>query len=379
MDAINLLETDHRTVEELFSRAEDEGPSRQREIFVNIKGELDVHAHIEEVIFYPELLAEGDKDLQDIVREGIEEHSQIKKFLGELAATGSDGDTFAAKLKVLIEDTRHHVKEEENEMFGMVRDQLSAEQIEKLGDRMQAEKDKFQKANGIKPVPPKPGILQAAADGVVGLIDRVLGGVPEPKKSGKSKVGTSGGSGKKAASGSKVKARSAKSSSSRSSATKSKPAGSKASGRSSGAKKASATKSARGSTKSTPASASKAAAASKRKSGAQSSSAKTSGRKSSGGSKSAAATKASGTRSNSGSKSGTGASSKSSGGKGGLSKSTRGSTKKNDSNKGVASKKSAASKAGGRGRSSGSKSSSGRSTGAGSAKGKTSKSRASKR
>ncbi|MBA3769178.1 MAG: hemerythrin domain-containing protein [Blastocatellia bacterium] len=285
MDAINLLETDHRTVDELFSRAENEGPSRQREIFVNIKGELDAHAHIEEVIFYPELLARGDKELQDIVREGIEEHSQIKKFLGELAATGTDGDTFSAKLKVLIEDTRHHVKEEEDEMFDMVRDQLSAEQIEKLGDRMQAEKEKFQKAHGIKPVPPKPGILQAAADGVAGLIDRVVGGAPVPKKSGKSKAGKTGGPGKKAASGSKVKARSVKSSSSGSSATRSKSTGVKASGSSSGAKKASATKSAGGSAKSTPASSSKGAAASKRKSAAKSSSAKASGAKSSGGSK----------------------------------------------------------------------------------------------
>jgi len=335
MDAINLLKTDHRTVDELFSRAENERPSRQREIFVNIKGELDAHAHIEEVIFYPELLAKGDKELQDIVREGIEEHSQIKKFLGELAATGSDGDTFSAKLKVLIEDTRHHVKEEENEMFEMVRDQLSAEQIDKLGGRMQAEKEKFQKANGIKPVPPKPGILQVAADGVAGLIDRVVGGAPEPKKSGKSKAGKSGGASKKAASGSKVKARSAKSSSTGSSAAKTKSAGSKASGSTKGPKKASATKSAGGSAKATPASASKGAAASKRKSAAKSSNAKPSG-----GSKSAAAKKTVGTRSSSSSKAGMRASAKSSSPKAVSSKSTGGSTKTSGAPKGVASKKS---------------------------------------
>lgn len=150
MNAIDLLKTDHDFVDTLFARIEDTPPSRHAAIFKKIKNELDTHAHIEEKIFYPALLKDGKKDLQDITREGIQEHSQIKKFLSGIARTTSK-DTREAKLKVLMEDTRHHVKEEENEMFPMVKDQFSREQLDALGERMEAEKAKFQKAKGIPP------------------------------------------------------------------------------------------------------------------------------------------------------------------------------------------------------------------------------------
>jgi iron-sulfur cluster repair protein YtfE (RIC family) len=150
MNAIELLKTDHDYVDMLFSRIEDTPPSRHPAIFKRIKNELDTHAHIEEKVFYPALLKDGDAELADITREGIEEHSQIKKFLREIGRTTSK-DTREAKLKVLIEDTRHHVKEEEKEMFPLVEDQFSSEQLEVLGERMQAEAAKFKKSKRIPP------------------------------------------------------------------------------------------------------------------------------------------------------------------------------------------------------------------------------------
>jgi iron-sulfur cluster repair protein YtfE (RIC family) len=149
MDAISLLKNDHRMVESLFQKIEGVTPSRYPAIFAKIKNALDAHAHIEETIFYPRLKKDGKKDLADIVLEGIEEHGQIKKFLREIASLPKKSEELEPKVKVLIEDTRHHVKEEEGDMFPLVEDQFNAEAREKLGQRMQAAKEKFLTARGL--------------------------------------------------------------------------------------------------------------------------------------------------------------------------------------------------------------------------------------
>lgn len=174
MNAIDLLKEDHDVVDTLFTKVEDTPPSRHRALFTKIKGELDTHAHIEEKIFYPALLKKGDKELVDIVKEGIEEHRQIKAFLKELDAITPKNDTFEPKIKVLIEDTRHHVKEEENEMFPLVERQFTSTELTKLGERMEAQKKKFHEANNIKPA------SRARAKGPIAkIVDKAIGAVTD--------------------------------------------------------------------------------------------------------------------------------------------------------------------------------------------------------
>ena len=146
MNAIELLKADHKVVADLFEKVKASKESEHPAIFAEIKAELDVHAHIEETIFYPKLKAEGNKELVDIVLEGIEEHGQIKKFLKELDAISNESEKFEPKLKVLIEDTEHHVKEEEGEMFPLVEAQFDDAVIEDLGTQMEKEKSVFQKS-----------------------------------------------------------------------------------------------------------------------------------------------------------------------------------------------------------------------------------------
>ena len=110
---------------------------------MKIKQELDAHAHIEEMIFYPYCLENGDEELRKIVREGIEEHKQVKLFLAEMNEESGKQPEFKAKMMVLIEDVEHHVQEEEGEMFKMVEDQFDDETLDRLGGRMQAEKERF--------------------------------------------------------------------------------------------------------------------------------------------------------------------------------------------------------------------------------------------
>jgi len=146
MNAVELLKEDHDVVRKLFQDVKESDESKHPAIFKKIKTELDVHAHIEEVIFYPKLKEEGDKELVDIVLEGIEEHRQMKMFLRQIADLSDDSEQFEPKLKVLMEDTDHHVKEEEDEMFPLVKDQFHSDVLGRLGEKMAAEKEKFKKA-----------------------------------------------------------------------------------------------------------------------------------------------------------------------------------------------------------------------------------------
>ena len=145
MNAVELLKADHDVVRKLFQDVKESDDSKHPAIFKKIKAELDAHAHIEEVIFYPKLKEDGDKELVDIVLEGIEEHRQIKMFLRQLADLSGDSEQFEPKLKVLMEDTDHHVKEEEDEMFPLVKDQFESDVLGRMGEKMAAEKERFMK------------------------------------------------------------------------------------------------------------------------------------------------------------------------------------------------------------------------------------------
>lgn len=144
MNAIELLEADHKLVDGLFQEIEDSDANEHAAIFAQIKAELEVHAHIEETIFYPSLQEDGDETLVELTSEALKEHAQMKVVLGELAAVSSDADKFKPLLVKLIEDVRHHVEEEEGTMFPTVEDQFDADTLEKWGEQMQAEKDKFE-------------------------------------------------------------------------------------------------------------------------------------------------------------------------------------------------------------------------------------------
>lgn len=144
MDAVDMLIDDHRKVEELFKQVEaTDSVAKHKQLFKKIKMELDIHAHIEEKIFYPRIKKE--EEVKDITLEGIEEHHQAKMFLREIPALADGSEKFDPKLKVLIEDIRHHVKEEEREMFPKVRDLLSGEELMMLGAEMDAEKKRMKK------------------------------------------------------------------------------------------------------------------------------------------------------------------------------------------------------------------------------------------
>jgi hemerythrin superfamily protein len=149
MNAVELLKQHHQEINLLFQKVKaDKEGEKHRELFEKIKQELEVHAHIEETIFYPRLKEE--EDLKDIVLEGIEEHHQAKMFLRELSNLVEDSEKFEPKLKVLIEDTIHHVQEEEGEMFPQTEELIDAETLDELGKQMEAEMKSYKKSQTAK-------------------------------------------------------------------------------------------------------------------------------------------------------------------------------------------------------------------------------------
>ena len=140
MDAFNLLKADHRKVEELFSQMESASGQAKLRVFQQIKSELELHAHIEETIFYPAL--EEPKQTHELTMEAYEEHDVVKKLLKELGRGKSATEEWEAKAKVLQENVEHHVEEEENELFAKAQSALSTEEIETLGEQMESEKER---------------------------------------------------------------------------------------------------------------------------------------------------------------------------------------------------------------------------------------------
>lgn len=140
MNALELLKTDHKNVKALFEKAEGtKNPKQQKQLFEQIKSELETHTHIEETVFYPAIAK--NEELKDMVLESLEEHKQVKTLLREMDSLSADSEKFEPKLKVLMENVEHHaVEEEEGEMFPKIRKLMNAESLEKLGQELEAAK-----------------------------------------------------------------------------------------------------------------------------------------------------------------------------------------------------------------------------------------------
>ena len=115
--AFELLEQDHREVEEWFDEYNEleEDDNRKGELAEKICLALKVHAQIEEEIFYPQA-REAIND-NDIVDEAIVEHATVKNLIGEIEAMKVGEELYDAKMRVLGEMVKHHIKEEEEELF----------------------------------------------------------------------------------------------------------------------------------------------------------------------------------------------------------------------------------------------------------------------
>jgi hemerythrin superfamily protein len=138
-DAISLLKSDHREVEGWFSQFEKtNSDTKKQELAQKICAALTAHTTIEEEIFYPAFLEATDD--KDIHHEAEVEHDGAKKLIAEIEAAGPDDEYYAARVTVLSEMIKHHVKEEEKRggMFSKARG--SDMDLNELGERLQQRK-----------------------------------------------------------------------------------------------------------------------------------------------------------------------------------------------------------------------------------------------
>jgi hemerythrin superfamily protein len=147
MDALKVLKEDHKKVKMLFGEVEelgDRASSRRQKLFQQIDQELTAHSKIEETIFYPEFRRRAGKgEEREEVLEAYEEHNIVKSIIGELEHLDPKDETYKPKLIVLKDLVEQHVKEEEGPMFKMARELFDQEELDEIGERIMAAKEKL--------------------------------------------------------------------------------------------------------------------------------------------------------------------------------------------------------------------------------------------
>jgi hemerythrin superfamily protein len=142
-DAVALLKADHRQVEQWFSQFEKtNSKAKKQQLADHICEALTIHTTIEEEIFYPAFLqATKDKDLH---HEAVVEHDGAKKLISEIQDASPSDDYFDAKVTVLSEMIKHHVKEEEQPGGMFAEAKKSKMDLQALGQQMAARKQELQ-------------------------------------------------------------------------------------------------------------------------------------------------------------------------------------------------------------------------------------------
>ncbi len=140
-NATQMIRQDHRKVEGLFKKFEQtKGAQAKRRLAENAMAELEVHAALEEEIFYPAVKKEVDDG--SMVQEAIEEHQTVKQLISELKGMDETDEEFESQFSQLVENVQHHVEEEENEMLPKAEE--SSLDLNSLGQQMSRRKQEMQ-------------------------------------------------------------------------------------------------------------------------------------------------------------------------------------------------------------------------------------------
>jgi Hemerythrin HHE cation binding domain len=174
-DVIEVLEQDHREVEQMFAELEslrgaatEEQKSRRKDVADQVTIELVRHSVAEEVLVYPQVETQVSAEEAEHARK---EHAEAEETLARLEKLDADEPEFDAELATLMEEIRHHIKEEEGQMFVHMRQVIDADELRKLGSRVEA----FKKVAPTRPHPhvPNEPLPRMAAGPAASLFDRM--------------------------------------------------------------------------------------------------------------------------------------------------------------------------------------------------------------
>jgi hypothetical protein len=174
-DVIEILEQDHREVEEMFAELEslrgastDEAKSRRKTVTEQVTMELVRHSVAEEVLVYPKV---EDKVSAEEAEHAREEHAEAEETLQRLEKLDADDPAFDDELATLMAEIRHHIEEEEGEMFAHMRQVIDIDELRTLGGRVEA----FKKVAPTRPHPnvPNEALPRLAVGPAASLFDRM--------------------------------------------------------------------------------------------------------------------------------------------------------------------------------------------------------------
>ena len=144
-NAIQLIKQDHKKVASLFQKyRKTKGQEAKRRIADQAMDQLEVHAKIEEEIFYP--AAKREIEDGEVINEAISEHKTVKDLIEELRSMESDDTDFDEKWNELVENVQHHVQEEETELLPEVED--SEMDLAACGEEMEERKEELTQESG---------------------------------------------------------------------------------------------------------------------------------------------------------------------------------------------------------------------------------------
>jgi hypothetical protein len=174
-DVIEILEHDHREVEEMFAELEslrgastEEAKSRRKDVTDQVTIELVRHSVAEEVLVYPKV---EDKVSAEEAEHARKEHAEAEETLSRLEKLDADDPAFDDELATLMSEIRHHIADEEGEMFVHMRQVIDADELRQLGGRVEA----FKKVAPTRPHPnvPNEALPRMAAGPAASLFDRM--------------------------------------------------------------------------------------------------------------------------------------------------------------------------------------------------------------
>jgi hemerythrin superfamily protein len=173
-DVIEVLIHDHREMEEMFQELEglrgastDEAKSRRKDLVEQVTIEIARHSVAEEVLVYPQVASKISKDEAQHARE---EHAEAEETLAKLEKLEPDDPSFDEEVETLMREIRHHIQEEEGEMFAHMRETFDDDELRQMGSRVEA----FKKVAPTRPHPnvPNEALPRLAAGPVASLLDR---------------------------------------------------------------------------------------------------------------------------------------------------------------------------------------------------------------
>jgi len=143
MKATELLRNAHGLFRRLFAEHLGSSPDKKREIFRTLKREMEIHARIEEELFYPAVVRLRSGEARAIVRDGLEEHQILEGLLAEIDQMDAKDEGYDERITALRESLERHLHDEEDRIFAQAVSHLSEARLEKIGSDMQARKEKL--------------------------------------------------------------------------------------------------------------------------------------------------------------------------------------------------------------------------------------------